>query len=74
MYFLGLRMMHGCAGAFPRKVGGIQVLAGLTLFSQTVAIPIENPLDGNAARNKIAKMFNNDMQFANFFYFKYDVC
>ncbi len=45
MYFWG--GYAACAGAIPgRRVG---VLAGLALFSQTVAIPIENPLDGNAA-------------------------
>jgi hypothetical protein len=34
--FLGMGMPHGCAGMFPRKEGGIQVLAVLTPLSQIV--------------------------------------
>ncbi len=34
--FLGLGMPLGCAGMFPKKEGGMQVLAGLALSSQLV--------------------------------------
>jgi hypothetical protein len=33
---LGVGMLHGCAGVFPGKEGGIEVLAGLAPSSQSV--------------------------------------
>ncbi len=37
---------HGCAGAFPKKHKGTQVLAGLTSPCQNIRIIIETPLAG----------------------------
>ncbi len=41
--FLGVGMDSGCAGAFPGKEGGIQVLAGLSLSSKRVVSLLRTP-------------------------------
>ncbi len=41
--FLGVSMLGACTSAFPEKKGGIRVLAGQALCSQTVWLLIESP-------------------------------
>jgi hypothetical protein len=45
-----LGMPHSCAGVFPRKKGGICLLAGLAPSSQTVGSLLRRPLPGLPAR------------------------
>jgi hypothetical protein len=42
--------LRGCARMFPVKQGGIQVLAGLTLFIQTVGSLLRKPWPEKPAR------------------------
>jgi hypothetical protein len=50
MYFWGVGTMHGCASAFPRKEGGIQVLAGLAPSSQIVRSLLRTTLPASQHR------------------------
>ncbi len=52
---LGVSTNCSCVGAFPRREGGIQVLAGPALYSQTIGIHIENSLAGKAGWKNSAK-------------------
>jgi hypothetical protein len=52
---LGVSTNCSRVGAFPRREGGIQVLAGLALSSQTVMIHFETPRAGKAGRKNSAK-------------------
>jgi hypothetical protein len=51
--FGGVGMLCSCAGAFPRKVGGIQAWAGLAPSSQTVGSLLRTPLASKAAGKMI---------------------
>jgi hypothetical protein len=42
-YILGVGILHSCMGTFPRKEGGIQVLAGLAQCIQTVGSFLRTP-------------------------------
>ncbi len=43
-------MLQGWTGAFPRKEGGIKVLADLAPYSQRVGSLLRTPLSGKSAR------------------------
>jgi hypothetical protein len=62
-------MLHSCAGAFPRKEGGIEVLAGLAPSSLTVGslLRISWLVKPNG------KVLNNYVQFGDLFHHKNDV-
>jgi hypothetical protein len=47
--FLGESMLHNYAGAFPRKEGSVQVLAGLGSSYPNSRILIENPWSAKPA-------------------------
>ncbi len=51
MYF-GVGKLFSYTGTFPGKEGGMQVLAGLAQFSQTVRTVLRTLLGGKASQKK----------------------
>jgi hypothetical protein len=64
--FFWVGMTHGCTGAFTRKKGGIEFLAGPAPSSQTVGSLLRTPWLAKLTI-KIVKYYINDYKFGNFF-------
>jgi hypothetical protein len=58
---MGVDIMRGCTGVFPRKEDGMQVFAGLAPSNQTVGLLLRTPWPANPAGKNdisIARIFN----------------